>query len=263
MARHFCETLLHRGMSSPPPTRRARLRAQTLAEIKERALAQVGERGPAALSLNAIARDMGMSGPALYRYFGSRDELLAVLVTDAWSDLAGALEQAAVQARRRSGPGRVRAVADAYRGWALAHPQRYRLALSTTYGSGALDPDNVIPAAHRGMLVLLEAIEGLGPLPAVRPGAIRALDRQIRAWRAARPGTRQLPAPALELGVLTWTRLHGLVSLELEGVFASMDLDAALLFRAEVEHLLAQHDALARRGAYAPAAAHPAAAGGG
>jgi hypothetical protein len=49
--------------------------------------------------------------------------------------------------------------------------------------------------------------------------------------------------------VLTWTRLHGVVSLELEGVFEAMALDPALLHRAEVEHVLAQHAALADGGA--------------
>ncbi|MBV9196372.1 MAG: helix-turn-helix transcriptional regulator, partial [Solirubrobacterales bacterium] len=56
------------------PSRRERLRAQTLAEIREHAYAQIAQGGPAALSLNGIAKAMGMSGPALYRYFSSRDE---------------------------------------------------------------------------------------------------------------------------------------------------------------------------------------------
>ncbi len=86
----------------PAPSRRARLREQTLAEIKEHALAQVAEAGAEALSLNAIGRAMGMSGPALYRYFASRDALLAALVADAYDDLADALEQAAAGARRRA-----------------------------------------------------------------------------------------------------------------------------------------------------------------
>jgi hypothetical protein len=61
---------------------------------------------------------------------------------------------------------RLRAVADAYRGWALAHPHRYRLVFGSVPGSGALDPDRVIPAAHRAMRVLLAALADLGPAAA-------------------------------------------------------------------------------------------------
>ncbi|HEY4096552.1 MAG TPA: helix-turn-helix domain-containing protein, partial [Baekduia sp.] len=64
-------------MDTPPPTRRERQRTETLTEIRTRARAQVDEGGVAALSLNAIAKAMGVSGPALYRYFASRDDLLA------------------------------------------------------------------------------------------------------------------------------------------------------------------------------------------
>src|SRR5439155_13755155 len=52
--------------SSTTPSRRERLRAQTLAEIREHAYAQIAQGGPTALSLNGIAKAMGMSGPALY-----------------------------------------------------------------------------------------------------------------------------------------------------------------------------------------------------
>ncbi len=233
-------------MSSPvTPSRRERLRAQTLAEIKQHALEQIARDGVEALSLTGVAKAMGMSGPALYRYYASREDLLAVLVGEAWEALAGALEAAAHGARRRSPAARFRAVAEAYRAWALEQPHRYRLALETGYGSGRFAPEAVLPAAGRAMVVLLDAVADLGPLPAPRPGAIRALDTQLERWIAARAHRDDLPPAAFELAVLAWTRLHGTVSLELGGVFESMGLDPALLHRAEVEHLLAQHAALA------------------
>lgn len=62
---------------------RERYRAQMQAEIKQRAWEQIASTGVAALSLKAIAKQMGMSGPALYRYFPSRDELITALISDA------------------------------------------------------------------------------------------------------------------------------------------------------------------------------------
>lgn len=230
--------------SSIGPTRRERLRAQALAEIKQHALAQLAQDGLEALSLMGVARAMGMSGPALYRYFGSRDDLLAALVADAWNELADALEGAADAARRRSPPARFRAVCDAYRAWALEHPHRYRLAMETDYGSGRFAPETTLPAAGRAMAVVLAAVADLGPLPAPRPGALRALDAQLERWITTRAMRNDLPAASLEMAVLAWTRIHGIMSLELVGVFESMALDPALLHRAEVELLLAHHAAL-------------------
>ena len=230
------------------PTRRERLRAQTLAEIKQHALTQIAQDGVEALSLMGVARTMGMSGPALYRYFGSRDDLLAALVAEAWGGLADAMEAAAHAARRRGPAARFRAVADAYRAWALEQPHRYRLALETDYGSGRFAPEATLPAAGRAMAVMLNAVADLGPLPAPRPGAIRALDTQLERWVGTRAMRADLPPAAFEMAVLAWTRMHGTISLELVGVFDSMGLDPALLHRAEIELLLAHHAALSAAG---------------
>lgn len=220
------------------PTRRERLRAQTLSELKEHALAQIAEGGPDALSLNAIARSMGMSGPGLYRYFASRDDLLAALVADSYDELADAMEAAVEAARRRAPAARFRALVAAYRDWALAHPHQYRLIFATTYGSGRMAPEDTIPAAHRSMLTILGAIADLGPSSAPRRGRATALDRQLERWAGDRSGRADIPAAALRLSVLTRTRLHGVVSLEIEGVFESMSVDPALVFEAEVDDLI-------------------------
>ena len=95
--------------STAVPSRRERLRPQALEEIREHGYAQSAAGGPTALSLNGIAKAMGMSGPAMYRYVGSRDELLATLVTESYEELAGALIEAAERAHRRTPEGRVRA----------------------------------------------------------------------------------------------------------------------------------------------------------
>ena len=200
------------------PTRRERLRRQTLDEIKAHALEQVTEGGARALSLNAIAKAMGMSGPGIYRYFDSRDALLAALVTDGYRELTAALEAA---------PPRLEDVGRAYREWALAHPRRYELLFGVR---PVADSEEAIATVHGGMLVLLRV---LGELAGTEPSAPSgALDEQLVDWSRRRGG--DAPPRVLRLGVLTWTRLHGIVSLELAGVFAAMDIDAALLCEAEL-----------------------------
>ena len=230
-------------------TRRERLRAQTLAEIREHALAQVAQGGPEALSLNAIARAMRMSGPALYRYFASREDLLVALVAESYDDLADTVE--AAFERAPAGPpsqgGRLRAVTAAYRGWALTHPHRYRLVFASSYGSGLLEPDRVLPAATRTMNAISAAVAELNGSPQddapphTSPPASsppRPLAEQLQRWQQSRVGAAVSPVTTLHLSVVSWTRLHGLVSLEIEGVFVSMGLDPDLLFDAEVEQLV-------------------------
>jgi AcrR family transcriptional regulator len=218
------------------PNRRTRLRAWTREEIKAGAWRQLEEHGVEGLSLNAIAKELGMTGPALYRYVTSRDELLADLVVDAWEELADALERAAEQNSGAPAAKRLGAIGLAYRAWALAQPHRYRLAIQTPLGSGELAPERVIPAAQRCMAPILDAIEGL---PAARKPKLQPPDdlrAELETW-TERVGGQPLPASVLLRGVVFWSRLHGLVSLELDRHLASMQLDPELLYRAELAEL--------------------------
>lgn len=211
-------------------SRRQRVRAETTAEILERAEGQIAEGGPTALSLNAIARDMGLSGPAIYRYFRSRDDLVVEVAASGWSDLADSLSIAA--ARRGAPATRFRAVTTSYRQWVLGHPERYRLMSSGPYGTGAVGRERTVPASHRSMLVLLDVLPPAAPTP-----ARGQLHRQLKRWAAER-GDQATPPALLHAALSAWTRLHGVLSLEIEGAFAVMGLDPELVYDAEVAALL-------------------------
>ena len=71
---------------------RERARAELTAEITRSARDQLREVGAAALSLRAVARDLGLASSAVYRYFPSRDALLTALITDAYTALGDAVE---------------------------------------------------------------------------------------------------------------------------------------------------------------------------
>jgi AcrR family transcriptional regulator len=229
-------------------TRRERYRQETLAEIKQLAMRQIAEGGTGALSLNAIAKAMGMSGAALYRYFASRDELLAELIVDAYHDLADALQAAA--GRGESPVARFRTTAGAYRTWALAEPHRYRLVFANLVGSGQMEPERVIPAAQRSMDVFLNVLSEVGGSPAEPsapsggsvPASLRA---QLETWHA-RSGASALPPATLLRALLAWTRLHGVLSLELDGHLAATGVDPALLYQAEVDILAGEQQPTTR-----------------
>src|ERR1700733_15000897 len=85
------------------PSRRDRVRAATTQEIIQTARKLLVQEGPEAVSLQAIAREMGMTAPALYRYFGSHDELLRHVVADIFTDLATHVRTAVHEAADLSG----------------------------------------------------------------------------------------------------------------------------------------------------------------
>jgi AcrR family transcriptional regulator len=202
-------------------TPRERYRKQVRAEAKERAWEQVATAGASALSLNAIAKQMGMSGPALYRYFGSRDELITELIKDAYRSLADTF---------RAQPSDPAALAHAMRQWALADPQRYFLIYGTPV-PGYHAPDEITAIAKEMMSSLLDAV--VTTAPDGSPAVFAEHLGDHRGWAGEHPAS---PA-ALHRALTWWTRLHGVISLELAGHFAGMDFDPELLFAAEVDSL--------------------------
>jgi len=221
------------------PSRRERLRAQTLAEIREHTYAQIAQGGPAALSLNGIAKAMGMSGPALYRYFSSRDELMATLVTESYEDLADTVDAAAEHARARRPEQRLGTVLDAVRKWALKAPHRYRLVFGSTYGSGELDPARIVPAAHQPMSVILAALSDIDAGSGHTTVTDTTLRRQLARWAENTNEPQDDPAVLL-LGLTAWTRINGILSLEIEGIFTQMGIEPERLYQAEINQLITQ-----------------------
>jgi AcrR family transcriptional regulator len=191
---------------------RERYREQLREEIKQHAWEQLGRTGPSAISLNAIAKQMQLSGPALYRYYGSRDELITELILDAYHELAAALRTAADGGTPR---GQLTAMADALRQWAIREPNRYLL----LYGTPV--PGYHAPAASTEIAASMMA-GLLAAFAALSPAAGGAAERRA---------------------LLFWTRLHGVLSLELAGHFTGMGFDPAELYAAEVADLIGPRDA--------------------
>jgi AcrR family transcriptional regulator len=196
-------------------TARERARAELTAEIKRSARGQLREVGAAALSLRAVARDLGLASSAVYRYFPNRDGLLTALITDAYNALGEAVELA-----DPAGAGsrdRWRAVCRAVRSWALDNPHEYAL----IYGSpvpGYHAPMETVDAALRIGRVIAD-IAAHGRAPASAPTLTRELGVQVETVAAAvAPGAD--PA-ALARGLVAWTQLFGMVSFELFGQFAN------------------------------------------
>ncbi|MFE2186396.1 TetR/AcrR family transcriptional regulator [Streptomyces sp. NPDC059455] len=226
--------------------RRERYRKQTREEAKAVALAQLAESGTAGISVNAIAKAMGMTGPALYRYFASRDELLTELITDTYRDLAETLAQAVADAAPTD---RFRAMARALRDWAKRQPDRYLLIYGTPVPGYHAPPETAEIAAGM-MRTIVDACSAVGdadgatahgatagpgqqPLTELEAELARHLEG-VRSWVPGEEPGGELKGRALR----TWTRLHGVISLDVQGQFTGMGFDPSVLFEAEIDALV-------------------------
>lgn len=221
--------------------RRARLRAQTTAEIKAIARKHLAEGGPDALSLRAIAREMGMSGSAIYSYFETRDALITTLINDIYTSLLDQVEAARDAVPPDDIAGRILAWGQALRAWSLANPEGFRL----IYGdpvAGYKAPDNgpAPDAAKRACLGLTELVA------TAWPRAKATQSRTDHQWSDFSPGLvsiareafPDLPPAALALALRVWGRMHGLISLEIYGHLRSQTGDPAKLYHAEMLDLI-------------------------
>ncbi len=225
-----------------PRTARDRARAELSQEIKEEARRQLAAEGAQRLSLRAVARALGMASSALYRYFPSRDDLLTALIIDAYDALGAAAEQADGALPRADARGRWRACCAAVRGWALAHPHEYALIYGSPVPGYVAPRETVTPAARVAVVLggLLADAHANGAARAGRPdGAAREGRGGTGAARQARDGAGPgealpeplagqaaavaaaiapgVPAEMMARGLMGWTQLFGMVSLELFG----------------------------------------------
>jgi AcrR family transcriptional regulator len=201
---------------------RARNREAIEREILVTARRHLAEHGAAALSLRAIARDLGMVSSALYRYVSSRDELLTLLIVAAYDDLGDSVDDALAAARgsaEATGADLFSVIVHAVRRWALANPHDYAL----LYGSPV--PGYHAPAERTtgpGTRVQVHLVEVLaGPArsgyhapPTSNSAALAAGERAL-APIMADPLLAGGSSTSLLRGLAAWSLVLGAISAEL------------------------------------------------
>ncbi|WP_328491789.1 TetR/AcrR family transcriptional regulator [Streptomyces sp. NBC_00414] len=217
-----------------PPTLRQRRRAAATQEILEAAERQIAENGPAALSLRAVARDLGMTVQALYHYFPSRDELVTALVAKSYDALADAV-QAAVDTTPEGSPlERVVIAAEGYRRWAIDHPELFQLLYGTPLRYYEAPVEGATTQAVRRMSAIFEHELFGGFTPAqLAATETPGLSPEFLAYLGQLPPTGQqvLPTAVTALVMSAWGHMHGLVVLEVFGHTAFLGEHQAEIFR--------------------------------
>jgi len=209
--------------------------------IKEIAWSQIAASGAATLSLRAVARELNIAAPSIYNYYPSRDDLVTALIVDAYNSLAEALAASVENLPMEQFPERLFALGWAYRQWAVTYSQRYLLIFGTPIPNYHAPEEITMPAAERAMVPLAELVQAIfaaGKLRVERFAPLTpALAAMLGQWQEATGGTHP---EILYLAQVFWSRVHGLVMLEITNQLPSFFDDPAELFRRELNTLLIQ-----------------------
>ena len=150
------------------------------------------DKGLSGFSLRAVAREVGVTAPAVYRHFESRDALLIALLDEAYSRFVSYLKPAEAA---ESPEERMEQVGNAYLDFALEQPGYYTLMFTAQPMLEAGDlPEQLVARMH----------DSFGLLQS------RVIECMASGWRIA-PGD-----PAV-ISKTIWALSHGLVSLYLAG----------------------------------------------
>ncbi len=191
-------------------------------DLRERiikaAWVQIAREGAPALSLRAIARDLGIAAPSIYNYFVDRDALVTTLIMEAYESLATQQIEANNAVPVQDLKGRLVSIGNAYRDWAVAYPQRYLLIFGTPIPGYVAPLEKVQPIAARSLSALIDVVESFQ-----MAGRLNVADIDYRI-----------------IAVLIWTRVHGLVSVEISNNLPPINLDGSQLYQTEFNLILDQ-----------------------
>ena len=214
---------------------RERIEAQII-ELGRRHLVEHGATG---LSLRAIARDLGMVSSAVYRYVSSRDELLTLLLVDAYSDLANEVDRA-----REAVPDvwsdDVIAIARAARSWATAHPASWALLYGSPVPGYHAPAERTVGPGTRVVGALFDAVAAgiatgdimLTNYPAPQP---MSTDFERLRREFGFPGDDPVIAKCFAI----WAGVVGAISLEVFGQYGTDTLsDPQAVFDTQVRLLV-------------------------
>lgn len=209
--------------------------------IKETAWKQIAEFGAPALSLRAIARELKITAPAIYNYFADRDALVTALIIDAYTSFGDRQFAARDAVPEGETVARLRAIGMAYRQWAVEYPQRYQLIFGTPIPGYEAPMMEVLPSAARSLGALVSVMDDLRAQSMLNaenfPSVQSEYEAQFEIWKGY---AGNYDIFSLSVAMLVWSRVHGLVSLEIAGNMPPFGVDGAALYHYEIESIIHQ-----------------------
>lgn len=199
-------------------------RMEVTARILKAARKEIQQKGGVGLSMRAVAREVGVSSSAVYRYFATREDLITAMIIESYGNLDRALD----------GKNSWGDLAVAFRQWAKGHVHEFQLIYGTPIPSYCAPPETV-PAAERVAEHFLRAGGGT---------KVPEFDQEVLRQQMGSLSGMDDPAGAAAV-LAELSALVGFVSLEIAGHFVGTADPADQLFDALIQR---QHNTLGTSG---------------
>jgi AcrR family transcriptional regulator len=203
--------------------------------IKETAWRQIAEYGAPALSLRAIARELKITAPAIYNYFPDRDALVTALIIDAYTSFGDWQLEARDSVRRNDPRKKLEAIGVAYRNWAHTYPQRYQLIFGTPIPGYKMPAEKAFPSSARSISALFSVVEELraaGKLQVTSAPTIN--EKYTPFYELWKNYLGEVHPQSLFVAMTIWARVHGIVSLEIQGNLPPFGENGDALYKSEL-----------------------------
>lgn len=209
-------------------------------QIKAIARHQMAEEGTTSIGLRAIAREMNMTAPALYRYFPTLDDLITTLILDAFNALGEAVEAADAAQPQGGYYERLMAVMIAYRECALKYPTDFQLIYGNPIPGYKAPGELTTPAASRTFVVVMQILREALQAGALKlPSEYEYLPPSLNTYllEMIAEQSYDVPPAIAYIGVVGWARIHGIIMLELFNHIQPVIGSPGEFFEFEIRHL--------------------------
>lgn len=209
--------------------------------IKETAWKQITEFGAPALSLRAIARELKITAPAIYNYFPDRDALVTTLIIDAFISFGDSQLEARDSIPAEDFVERFRAIGVAYRAWAHAYPQRYQLIFGTPIPGYESPIEKVFPSSARSISALFSVVESIRAAGKLNADSFPPVKDEYKAqYEMWKTQVGEVHPLSVFIAMIIWARVHGIVSLEIQGNLPPFGKTGDALYLIELDSVARQ-----------------------
>lgn len=223
-------------------TRRERLRAELERDAKAAARRITAAEGVEGLTVAAVARSVGVTSPALYRYFEGRNGLIRAVYDDVMAEFIQVVTGAVERQDTDDISARLHAATRAVFDWSVANPAEFNLLMGAAYPMAAAASSDDIPHA------ILRELGGLyGQLftrlwreqQLAHPSDEEidpALARQLGRYREAMG--IEVPIGVALLMITCWRQIYGMLCLAVYSHMSYALDDPVPLFEDMMDRLL-------------------------
>lgn len=230
------------GKPFPHTSRRERLRAELERDALSAARKLIAEAGVEGLSWSAVAREVGVTPPALYRYFEGKPGMTVAVYEAVTRDFVATVAKAAGAQDPDDLGGQLYAATRAVLDWAMSNPGEFDLLMGAGYA-------RLVAAGRRVDYVLTTELGGLFGQTFTqlwRRGILtypadEEIEPQLRAQVAAygRLMKHDYPAGVAMVMITCWRQIYGMLCMAVYGHLSSSFDDYLPLFEDMMDHLLA------------------------